>query len=67
MHERRYSGEVKRLRDPERLARLEVARVVELSLQGISAHRLLDVGVGTSVFAEAFARRGLRVVGIDVR
>lgn len=67
MHERRYSGEVERLRDPARLARLEVGRVVELSLQGISARRLLDVGVGTSVFAEAFAQRGLRVVGIDVR
>ncbi len=67
MHERRYSGEVERLRSPERLARLEVGRVVELSLKGICPRSLLDVGVGTAVFAEAFAQRGLRVVGIDVR
>jgi len=67
MHERRYSGEVERLRDPERVARLQVDRVVDLSLQGISARSVLDLGVGTAVFAEAFAHRGLRAFGIDVR
>lgn len=67
MHERRYAGEVERLRNPERLALLEVERVVDLSLRGIDAHSVLEVGVGSAVFAEAFARRGLRAYGIDVR
>ncbi|MDZ7294898.1 MAG: class I SAM-dependent methyltransferase [candidate division KSB1 bacterium] len=67
MHERRYAGEVERLRNPERLALLEVEKVVDLTLRGISAQSVLDIGVGTAVFAEAFARHGLRAYGIDVR
>jgi ubiquinone/menaquinone biosynthesis C-methylase UbiE len=27
---------------------------------------MLDVGTGTAIFAEAFARKGLRVAGIDI-
>jgi ubiquinone/menaquinone biosynthesis C-methylase UbiE len=65
MHERRFHGDAARLRSPERLARLEVDRVVALSLEEIAPRTLLDVGVGTGVFAEAFAGAGLIVSGVD--
>jgi ubiquinone/menaquinone biosynthesis C-methylase UbiE len=65
-HERRYQAEIERLRSPERLARLEVDRVVDACLEGIKARSVLDVGTGSGVFAEAFAGRGLDVAGVDV-
>lgn len=61
----RYHGSAADLRSPEKLARLEVGRVVDLSLEGMTASDMLDVGTGTAVFAEAFAARGLRVAGVD--
>jgi ubiquinone/menaquinone biosynthesis C-methylase UbiE len=66
MHEKRFDGAVERLRAPERLARLEAPRVVDLALAGITAEEVLDVGVGSGVFAEAFAQRGLTIAGVDV-
>jgi ubiquinone/menaquinone biosynthesis C-methylase UbiE len=42
-----------------------VPRVVELSLAGLTATSVLDVGTGTGVFAEAFVAAGLAVTGID--
>ena len=66
MTEHRFHGDPERLRDPARLVRLEVERAVDLSLEGITIQNALDVGTGTGVFAEAFARRGLQVTGIDV-
>ncbi len=65
MHERRFHGEPDRLRAPERVVLLEVDRVVQLTLEGITAESILDVGTGTGVFAEAFANAGVAVVGID--
>ncbi len=54
------------LRSDERLALLEVARVVELTLEGLeTVNSLLDVGTGTGLFAEAFAARVPQVLGID--
>ena len=64
-HERRFHGEPDRLRSADRIARLEVPRVVALCLDGLSRPRVLDVGTGTGVFAEAFAAAGLEVVGLD--
>jgi ubiquinone/menaquinone biosynthesis C-methylase UbiE len=59
--------DVGRLRTPERLAHFDMAVVVEAALDGLeNPQSLLDVGVGTGVFAEAFAGRGLRVAGVDV-
>ena len=66
MHEKRFEGNIDRLRFPERLARLEVERVVGLCLEPGPVENMLDVGTGTGVFAEAFAQRGLPVSGVDV-
>lgn len=65
MHEHRFHGAIERLRSPERLAWLEVSRVTELSLQGGKIQRVLDVGTGSGIFAEAFAKTGLEVEGLD--
>lgn len=66
LHERRFHGEGDRLRSPERIGLLEIGRVVKLAIEGLASPRVLDVGTGTGVFAEAFAAEGLSVVGIDV-
>lgn len=65
MNEKLYHGGLDRLRAPERLARLETDRVVALCLHGVDTTRILDVGTGTGVFAEAFLDRG-RVWGLDL-
>ncbi|MGA2378900.1 MAG: class I SAM-dependent methyltransferase [Spirochaetia bacterium] len=64
-HDRRYASPAERLRAPARLALLEVPRVVGMCLEGITAARVLDVGTGTGIFAEAFAERGVEVTGVD--
>ncbi len=64
-HERRFTGDANRLRAPERMARLEVERVVALATEGLHVTSALDVGTGTGVFAEAFAGLGIAVTGID--
>jgi ubiquinone/menaquinone biosynthesis C-methylase UbiE len=65
MHERRYAADIERLRSPQRLALLEVNRVVDIVLAGIEAKSMLDVGTGSGIFAEAFGKKGLSVTGID--
>lgn len=67
MHEKRYSRTVERLRDPDRIARLEIERVINLALEDLKeAKTVLDVGTGSGLFAEHFAGRGLKVAGLDV-
>jgi ubiquinone/menaquinone biosynthesis C-methylase UbiE len=66
MHEKRFEGDIGRLRSPERVSRLEVERVVELCLKGDQMESVLDVGTGTGLFAEQFSRRGVQVSGVDV-
>jgi SAM-dependent methyltransferase len=63
--ERRFHAEPARLRSTERLARLELDRVVDLSIEGLVVESVLDVGTGTGVFAEAFSKRPIRVAGLD--
>jgi ubiquinone/menaquinone biosynthesis C-methylase UbiE len=57
--------QIERLRDPERVAHLEVERVVDLALSGLNARSVADIGIGTALFSEAFQRRGLQVTGLD--
>jgi ubiquinone/menaquinone biosynthesis C-methylase UbiE len=67
MHERRFKREIEFLRNPERLDRLEVDRVVSLSLEGLEkVESLLEIGVGSGVFAERFATQGINITGVDV-
>ena len=65
MHERRFTGDVERLRAPERIARLEVGRVVDLCCEGVHVNNVLDVGTGSGLFAESFFHRVKNVSGID--
>ena len=65
MQEKRFAGDIERLRSPERVERLDVDRVVGLSLEGDLIKSVLDVGTGTGLFAEAFSRRAIAVSGID--
>lgn len=67
MHEKRFDGAVERLRAPERVARLEVERVVALCLEDADLKTVLDVGVGSGLFSEAFSQEGLEVSGVDVK
>ena len=67
----KYHGTPNALRAANRVKEMEVERVVTLTLDGFycAAERgersLLDVGTGSGLFAEAFARQGLRVAGVD--
>jgi ubiquinone/menaquinone biosynthesis C-methylase UbiE len=65
LHERRFHADIQSLRSPERLALMEVEKVVEFCLEGIHAQTVLDVGTGSGIFAEAFEAQGLAVAGID--
>ena len=66
MHERRFTRAIEKLRDPERVARMEVKNVVNLSLEGCEGIKsILDVGTGSGLFAEAFAVKHIFVTGID--
>jgi len=65
MHERRFEGDRGRLRSPERVARLELEKIVELCLAEAELSSVLDIGTGTGLFAEAFVRRGMQVSGVD--
>jgi len=48
MHERRFNREIERLRDPERVARLEVEKVTRLALKDlIEIRTVLGVGTGS--------------------
>lgn len=60
-----YNAGIDRLRSSKRLEMLEVNRVVALSMEGLNANSLLDVGTGTGVFAEAFAPFVNAITGID--
>lgn len=65
MNERRFNGEISKLRNPERVERLQIDRVLAYSFAGLEAKTVVDVGTGTGVFAEAFFQRGLKVKGVD--
>ncbi len=62
-----FNSKFERLRNPERLAKMEVPRVVELSLAGLNdVKRVLDVGTGSAVFAEEFLKFVPEVSGVDL-
>jgi SAM-dependent methyltransferase len=63
--DRRFHGNAARLRDPQRIARLEIPRVVEFCLEGADLGSMLDIGTGTGLFAQAFAEKGIPATGLD--
>jgi ubiquinone/menaquinone biosynthesis C-methylase UbiE len=65
MHEKRFEGDITRLRLPERIERLEVERVTDLCLENGKVNSVLDIGTGTGLFAESFSKRGLEISGVD--
>lgn len=65
MNERVFNQNIEKLRSEERKERLEVKRVVDLSLDHEPVTFVLDVGTGSGLFAEEFAKRGPRVIGVD--
>jgi ubiquinone/menaquinone biosynthesis C-methylase UbiE len=65
MHDRRFHRDISWLRSTERMATLEVERVVDLALEGLAAGSMLDVGSGSGLFAEHFLRRGWTAAGVD--
>jgi 2-polyprenyl-3-methyl-5-hydroxy-6-metoxy-1,4-benzoquinol methylase len=67
MNDDKVFRDIERLRDPKRIALLETERVVSLCLQGQKMEKVLEIGTGSGIFAEAFARYGLNVTGIDLQ
>lgn len=65
MQDRTFKGDINRLRSPQRVKILEIERVVELCLETLFVTKILDVGSGSGLFAEAFALRNLDVTGVD--
>ena len=66
MKEKIFNGKFEKLRSEKRLKMIEVDRVVSLALEGISVKSALDIGTGSGVFAEAFAKFVETISGIDL-
>lgn len=64
MNERTFNERAEKLREPERVEKLEVPRVVNIVRSG-NVKSVLDIGTGTGLFAEAFAKHGITVTGVD--
>jgi ubiquinone/menaquinone biosynthesis C-methylase UbiE len=60
-----FAEKVLKLRRASRINTLEVERVVALCRHRCAVKRMLDVGTGSGLFAEAFAAVGVTVCGLD--
>jgi ubiquinone/menaquinone biosynthesis C-methylase UbiE len=65
MQHKTVEHKIRKLRACDRIAQLEVQRVVSLCLKSCGFERLLDVGAGSGLFAETFAAAEVSVVGLD--
>ena len=65
MRQKKFEHKINKLRAPERVDQLEVQRVVSLCTENCHPADMLDVGTGSGLFAEAFAARGIKIIGID--
>ncbi len=60
-----FEHKIEKLRAPDRIAQMEAQRVVNLCMDNCRFEDVLDVGTGSGLFAEAFAARKIRVIGVD--
>ena len=65
MNERVFNKHITKLRAPDRVAGLEVLRVIEECLHGDTIKSVLDLGAGSGVFAEEFNKRKVEITAID--
>lgn len=65
MNEKVFHGQPDRLRDPKRVEMLDLPSVVSSTVEGLMPDSLLDVGTGTALFAEFFAKSLPTIAGID--
>ena len=65
MQRKTVEHKIHKLRACDRIAQLEVKRVVNQCQKTCGFKRMLDVGSGSGLFAETFASGGVSVVGID--
>ena len=65
MQRKTVEHKIQKLRACDRIAQLEVKRVVNQCKKTCGCKRMLDVGSGSGLFAETFASGGVSVVGID--
>lgn len=66
MNQRRYTGDGEHFRSDQRRARLPMDEILELTLVGLDAGTVLDVGCGPGFWSEEFARLGYEVIGVDI-
>jgi ubiquinone/menaquinone biosynthesis C-methylase UbiE len=65
MTQKRFEEKIAKLRRSDRIAQLEVSRVVDLIIESQSREKLLDIGTGSALFAESFLQRDQNVTGVD--
>ena len=66
MNDRVFNQSADRLKTPERIEKLEVAKVVDLCLEADSIKSVIDIGTGSGLFAEEFSDKGLKTAGVDL-
>lgn len=62
---KRFEEKIAKLRRSDRIAELEVSRVVDFIQPTQPDEKLLDIGTGSALFAECFCQKGYRVTGVD--
>lgn len=66
MTHKQFRGSPASLNHPQRIARLEIQRTVDLALADSAIDRALDIGTGSGLFAAALSKRLPFVTGLDV-
>ncbi len=66
MNERLYTGDIDKLRRPERIKRMQPELILKLALEDIKVTNMLDVGTGSGLFAQLFYEQGINATGLDI-
>ena len=65
MFSKLFEEKIYKLRRADRIAELEVSRVVGFVQPKKPNEKLLDIGTGSALFAESFCQMGYKVTGVD--